>query len=128
MELANEKINVKAGKYSKKQIDAIRATFENAPAVENFYTAKDAVAMLAKPIAAMRDKGYSVEDIAAKMRDMGIDLSPSTLVSALRFKKTVRKLPKKAASTSAGKTQVDHVEKDFELSGNAELEKADSIK
>ena len=56
MESSVDKSQIWAIKCSKMQVEVIRTKFEVAPIVENFHTTKDAVIMLAQPIATARER------------------------------------------------------------------------
>jgi len=98
----------KQTRFSKKKIEELRSIFEKAPVVEDFYSAKELVSMLAKPIAAMREKGYSFESIVEEMRQKGVDISVSTLVASFRSQKKAgtKKSSKKSLEVSESMSEV----------------------
>jgi len=79
-------------------VDAARAVLRDVPPKRpDKLTKREAVLALKKEIDAMRKKGYDWQDVADKLREIGINVAPASLRSYMTEKKT----PKKQAPTDA---------------------------
>lgn len=63
----------------------------------------EAVALLQKNIEAMRQRGYSLEDIAAILAERGVEIASQTLKSYLQRSKGAKKKPTKSTTKPPSK-------------------------
>ncbi len=91
-------------------IDAARAALRDLPPKRpDKLTKRDAVLALKKEIDAMRKKGYDWQDVADKLRELGIDVAAASVRSYLASEKSKAARKEKAGdapvSTEHGEAQ-----------------------
>lgn len=83
-------------------IEAIGAYLDSLPPKESkkrmVENKSEAVALLQKNIEAMRQRGYSLEDIAAILAERGVEIASPTLKSYLQRSKGAKKKPTKSTT------------------------------
>lgn len=88
-------------------IEAIGAYLDSLPPKETkkrmVENKSEAVALLQKSIEAMRQRGYSLEDIAAILAERGVEIASPTLKSYLQRSKGAKKKPTKSATKPPAK-------------------------
>ncbi len=88
-------------------IEAIGAYLDSLPPKETkkrmVENKSEAVALLQKNIEAMRQRGYSLEDIATILAERGVEIASPTLKSYLQRSKGVKKKPAKSTTKPAVK-------------------------
>lgn len=88
-------------------IEAIGAYLDSLPPKETkkrmVENKSEAVALLQKNIEAMRQRGYSLEDIATILAERGVEIASPTLKSYLQRSKGAKKKPTKSTTTAAAK-------------------------
>ena len=83
-------------KYSAEELEAAAAKLRQLPPITNAktHTKADAVQTLAGEIRQLKERGYTMEQIAEALRDAGIDIATTTLRNYLqRSNKPGRKRP-----------------------------------
>lgn len=70
----------------------------------------EAVALLQKNIEAMRQRGYSLEDIATILAERGVEIASQTLKSYLQRSKGAKKKPTKSATKPPAKPSQETAE------------------
>ena len=73
--------------YSNEKLGAIAAKLKTMPAIEKKkqeHSKQDAVKVLAKEIAALQKRGYTLDKIAETLRGEGLDITTPTLKSYLQ--------------------------------------------
>jgi hypothetical protein len=73
--------------YSNEKLGAIAAKLKTMPAIEKKkqeHSKQDAVKVLAKEIAALQKRGYTLDQIAETLRGEGLDITTPTLKSYLQ--------------------------------------------
>jgi len=73
--------------YSNEKLEAIAAKLKTMPVIEKKkqeHSKQDAVKMLAKEIAALQKRGYTLDQIAETLRGEGMDITTPTLKSYLQ--------------------------------------------
>ena len=85
--------------YSNEKLGAIAAKLKTMPVIEKKkqeHNKQDAIKVLAKEIAALQKRGYTLDQIAETLRGEGLDITTPTLKSYLqRIKAGKNKEPKK---------------------------------
>jgi methionine synthase II (cobalamin-independent) len=85
--------------YSNEKLEAIAAKLKTMPVIEKKkqeHSKQDAIKVLAKEIAALQKRGYTLDQIAETLRGEGLDITTPTLKSYLqRIKAGKNKEPKK---------------------------------
>lgn len=88
-------------------IEAIGAYLDSLPPKETkkrmVENKSEAVALLQKNIEAMRQRGYSLEDIATILAERGVEIASPTLKSYLQRAKGAKKKPTKSTTKPAAK-------------------------
>jgi hypothetical protein len=88
-------------------IEAIGAYLDSLPPKETkkrmVENKSEAVALLQKNIEAMRQRGYSLEDIATILAERGVEIASPTLKSYLQRSKGAKKKPTKSTTKPAAK-------------------------
>lgn len=88
-------------------IEAIGAYLDSLPPKETkkrmVENKSEAVALLQKNIEAMRQRGYSLEDIATILAERGVEIAGPTLKSYLQRVKGAKKKPTKSTTKPAAK-------------------------
>lgn len=77
-------------RYSTEKIEEIAKALRDMPPIkpQKEHSKQEAVRILAKEITALQKRGYTLEQIAEKLRDEGLDISTPTLKSYLQRAKT----------------------------------------
>jgi len=73
--------------YTKEMLEAIAVKLRNMPPIEEKttkYSKQEAVRILAKEIAALKTRGYTIDQIAETLRGEGLDIATPTLRSYLQ--------------------------------------------
>jgi len=73
--------------YTKEMLEAIAVKLRNMPPIEEKtkeYSKQEAVKILAKEIAALKTRGYTIDQIAETLRGEGLDISTPTLKNYLQ--------------------------------------------
>jgi methionine synthase II (cobalamin-independent) len=86
-------------KYTTGQLEAIAAKLRDMPPVEKKqqeHSKQEAVRILAKEIAALQKRGYTLDQIAETLRGEGLNIATPTLKSYLQRAKPARKAPVQA--------------------------------
>lgn len=93
-------------KYTTKQTEAIAAKLRNMPTVEKkqLLSKQEAVRVLAKEIASVQKRGYTLDQISEMLRGEGLDIATPTLKSYLQRAKPA---PKKTQAKAPAGTQED---------------------
>lgn len=93
----------RAARYAISMVDEIAASLRQLPPVQpETITRKEAVERMKATIMDMRSKGYSLEQVAALMRERGFAATPSTLKSDLRATRSrKRELGKRLRSNAS---------------------------
>ncbi|MEI6420586.1 MAG: protein mobC [Lentisphaerota bacterium] len=85
--------------YNNEKLEAIAAKLKTMPVIEKKkqeHNKQDAIKVLAKEIAALQKRGYTLDQIAETLRGEGLDITTPTLKSYLqRIKAGKNKEPKK---------------------------------
>ena len=85
--------------YSNEKLEAIAAKLKIMPVIEKKkqeHNKQDSIKVLAKEIAALQKRGYTLDQIAETLRGEGLDITTPTLKSYLqRIKAGKNKEPKK---------------------------------
>lgn len=92
--------------YTTEQIEGIGAGLRELPELDKKkrqHNKKEAIRLLAKDIAALRRRGYTLEQIAESLRGLGLDITERTLRNYLQQHK--RPAPKKASVKKAPAAQ-----------------------
>lgn len=98
--------------YTTEQLEGIAARLRDLPPIEKkkqVHSKAEAVRFLAKEIAALQKRGYSLDQIAESLRREGLDIATPTLKSYLQRSKQARQVgtskPKSQPKTDALKVQ-----------------------
>ena len=95
--------------YSNEKLGAIAAKLKTMPVIEKKkqeHSKQDAVKVLAKEIAALQKRGYTLDQIAETLRGEGLDITTPTLKSYLqRIKAAKNKGQKEPNNEPKKKTQ-----------------------
>ena len=103
--------------YTKEKLDGMSASLGKFPAIENRkrqYNKKEAIKLLAKDIASLRKRGYTLEQVAEALRGVGLDITERTLRNYLQQHKRPGK------KTSARKAPAAKQEPAPQTAGSAE--------
>jgi lambda repressor-like predicted transcriptional regulator len=86
-------------KYTTEQLEAIAAKLRDMPPVEKKkqeHSKQEAVRILAKEIAALQKRGYTLDQISETLRGEGLSIATPTLKSYLQRSKPAKKAPAQA--------------------------------
>ena len=86
-------------KYTTEQLEAIAAKLRDMPPVEKKkqeHSKQEAVRILAKEIAALQKRGYTLDQISETLRGEGLSIATPTLKSYLQRAKPAKKAPAQA--------------------------------
>jgi methionine synthase II (cobalamin-independent) len=86
-------------KYTTEQLEAIAAKLRDMPPVEKKkqeHSKQEAVRILAKEIAALQKRGYTLDQISETLRGEGLSIATPTLKSYLQRAKSTKKAPAQA--------------------------------
>ena len=70
--------------YTNEKLAAIAAKLKTMPVIEKKKQEQDAIKVLAKEIAALQKRGYTLDQIAETLRGEGLDITTPTLKSYLQ--------------------------------------------
>ena len=88
-------------KYTKEQLEQIALKLREMPEpskTQQELSKQEAVKILAKDIASLQKRGYSIEQIAESLSGAGLDISTPTLRNYLTRAKGEKKTPRKKAA------------------------------
>jgi methionine synthase II (cobalamin-independent) len=94
-------------KYTTEQLDTITAKLRDMPACEKpkqEYSKQAAVAVLAREIASLQKRGYTLMQIAEALRGEGLDIATPTLKNYLQRTKPASKNAEKSARKKTADT------------------------
>lgn len=80
--------------YTTEQLEGISASLRNLPEIERRkrqHNKKEAIKVLAKDIASLRKRGYTLEQVSEALRGEGLDITERTLRNYLQQHKRPRK-------------------------------------
>lgn len=101
-------------KYTEDQIEAIAKKLREMPPVEKKkqYSMQEAVRLLAKEIALLQKRGYTLDQISEILRGEGLSIATPTLKSYLQRAKPAKKAPVQAPKDTpqAGRADKKHAE------------------
>jgi methionine synthase II (cobalamin-independent) len=86
-------------KYTTEQLEAIAAKLRDMPPVEKKkqeHSKQEAVRILAREIAALQKRGYTLDQISETLRGEGLSIATPTLKSYLQRAKPAKKAPAQA--------------------------------
>ena len=86
-------------KYTTEQLEAIASKLREMPPVEKKkqeHSKQEAVRVLAKEIAALQKRGYTLDQISETLRGEGLSIATPTLKSYLQRAKLAKKAPVQA--------------------------------
>ena len=98
--------------YSNEKLGAIAAKLKTMPVIEKKkqeHSKQDAIKMLAKEIAALQKRGYTLDQIAETLRGEGLDITTPTLKSYLQRIKAGKNKGQKEPKKEPQKEQINRM-------------------
>jgi hypothetical protein len=111
--------------YSNEKLEAIAAKLKTMPVIEKKkqeHSKQDAIKVLAKEIAVLQKRGYTLDQIAETLRGEGLDITTPTLKSYLQRIKAGKNKDSKTAHKTESQNTITPVNKKAEETGQPSKE------